>query len=389
MVKGRKLLMIPGPVEFHPEVMSALSRPTTSHVAPDFIECFGEALEMVRDVFLAPSAQPFVLAGTGTLAMDAAAANLVEPGDRVLVVNSGTFSDRMGELIERYGGEVTHLRAPIGDVAGESELRAALEESEYQVVTMTHVDTSTGVCSDIEGLCRAAREAGCLTIVDGVCGTAGAECHTEAWGVDVYLTASQKAIGVPPGLALLTVSQRAMDVFSKRKSPVPNYYADFAKWLPIMDAYMERRGGYFGTPAVNLVYALNVSLRQILDEGMQERFERHRRLARAFRAGTAALGIRQVPVSEDQAAPTLTALYYPEGADSSLTGLIEEEGVIVAGGLHPEIRDQYFRVGHMGVCNNSDLLATLGAIERALARAGCDFEMGSGVRAAQRTLERE
>ena len=385
-MKGRKLLMIPGPIEFDPEVMSALGRPTTSHVAPDFIECFGETLERVREVFLAPSAQPFVLAGTGTLAMDAAAANLVEPGDGVLVVNSGYFSDRMGDLIERYGGRVTHLRAEVGDVPGAPELREALKASDYKIVAMTHVDTSTGVCSDIEGLCRVARDAGCLTIVDGVCGTAGEECHSEAWGVDVYLTASQKAIGVPPGLALLTVSPEAMEVFANREHPVSNYYADFANWLPIMQAYLERRGGYFGTPAVNLVYALQVSLGQILDEGMQVRFERHRKLARAFRAGAAALGLQQVPVCEEKASSTLTALYYPEGTDASLAGLIGEEGVIVAGGLHPEIRDAYFRVGHMGVCNAADVLATLGAIERALTRAGYAFEPGAGLAAAQGEL---
>lgn len=385
-MKGRKLLMIPGPIEFAPEVISAMAQPTTSHVASDFVECFGECLDMMGEVFMAPNAQPFILAGTGTLAMDAAAANLVQPGNRALVINSGYFGDRMARILERYGAEVDQLRSSLGDVAGPPQLKTVLERDDYHLVAMTHVDTSTGICVDVQGLCRVARDAGCLTVVDGVCGTAGAECRTEEWGVDVYLTASQKAIGVPPGLALLTVSERAMDVFAGREHPVYNYYADFANWLPIMEAYAARRPGYFGTPAVNLVYALNVSLHQILEEGMDNRFERHRFHARAFRAGIRALGLTQIPVREELAAPTLSAPYYPAGIDASLPAAVAEEGVLVAGGLHPEIRDEYFRVGHMGVCNPSDIVATLSALERALTRKGYVFDLGAGVAAAEEVL---
>jgi len=250
---------------------------------------------------------------------------------------------------------------------------------------LTHVDTSTAVAADVEGICRVAKEADCLTIVDGVCGTGGAECRTDSWGVDVHLTASQKAIGTPPGLALLTVSPEGMEAFYQRESPVQNFYADFDQWLPVMSAYRKREGAYFGTPAVNLIYALNVSLKQILEEGMEERFSRHRRLARAFRAGTEALGLGNLAVSEDLLAPTLTALYYPEGVDSTLVSRIADEGVLVAGGLHRDIKDKYFRVGHMGAHTQSDIVSTLAAIERALKSGGCD-RVGDGVAAAQRAL---
>ncbi len=385
-MKGRKLLMIPGPVEFSPEVLSALGQPTTSHVSPDFMECFGQCLQMMRQVFLAPSSQPFIVAGTGTLAMDLAASNLVEPGDRALVINTGYFGDRMGDMLCRYGAEVDYLDSPVGEVACAERLREALKDKDYALVAMTHVDTSTGVLTDVKNLSAVAKDAGCLTIVDGVCGTAGAECRSDEWGVDVHLTASQKAIGVPPGLALVTVSEDALRKFESRATPVPNYYADINNWLPIMQAYEARKGAYFGTPAVNLVYALNASLREILDEGMEARFARHRRLAQAFRAGASAIGLKMVPKTEELAAPTLSALYYPEGIDASLTGHINASGVIVAGGLHPKISDQYFRVGHMGVCNESDILATVGAIERALATMDDAFTAGAGVTAAQKAL---
>jgi len=386
-MKDRNLLMIPGPIEFTPEVLCAMGAATTSHVAADFVEAFGRALGRLREVFLCPSGQPFVLAGSGTLAMDTAAANLVEAGDRVLVVNTGCFSDRFGAILERYGAVVSHVRAPtVGDVPRLEDVEAALMAAGHKLMTITHVDTSTAVSTDIRALAALGRRYGVLVVVDGVCGTAGEEMRQEEWGIDLALTASQKAIGVPPGLALVVASPRAMAAFRQRRTPVGSYYADWSNWLPIMEAYEARRAAYFGTPAVNLVWALDVSLGQILAEGMEARFERHRRLSAAFRAAVDALGMRQVPVSADRTATTLTAPYYPEGIDSKLLGHVREAGVILAGGLHPAIRDRYFRVGHMGVVSGSDILVTVGAIEAGLVRMGHRFEAGIGLAAAQTVL---
>jgi alanine-glyoxylate transaminase/serine-glyoxylate transaminase/serine-pyruvate transaminase len=392
-MKDRKLLMIPGPIEFTPEVLRAMGMATTSHVAPDFLEVFGQALERLREVFLAPSAQPIVVAGSGTLAMDMVAANLVEPGDAALVVNVGVFGDRFGDILERYGAAVTHVRAPaVGDVPSLAAVEAALKDPPtsagqgYKLMTITQVDTSTAVVLDVEALAALGREHGALVVVDGVCSVAGEELRQETWGVDVALAASQKAIGVPPGLALVVVGPRAMESFHMRKSPVVNYYADWTKWLPIMQAYEARQPGYFGTPPVNLIWALNVSLGQILEEGMDTRFERHRRISRAIKAGVTALGMSQVPVSTDKAATTLTAPYFPDGIDRSVLGYIKEAGVILAGGLHPEIKERYFRIGHMGVVNDSDVRATLGAIENGLTKAGYALRPGEGLAAAQKVL---
>jgi alanine-glyoxylate transaminase/serine-glyoxylate transaminase/serine-pyruvate transaminase len=382
-MKDRTLLMIPGPIEFEPAVLAALGAPTTSHIAPDFIQAFGQALERMRQVFLCPNGQPFIVAGSGTLAMDLAGANLTEPGDKALVVNTGYFGDRFGSLLERYGAAITHVRAPVGGCPSLDEIDTALSQGHYKALVVTHVDTSTGVLADVRGIAQLGRQHDTLVIVDGVCSVAGEELRMSDWGVDVALTASQKAIIVPPGLALLVAGPRAMQAFHRRKSPVGNYYADWGNWLPIMEAYEGRRPGYFGTPAVNLIWALNVSLGQILEEGLDARFERHCALSRAAQQAIAALGLGQVPVTGNLAAHTMTAPRYPEGvAGSHLLPRISQAGAVLAGGLHPEIRTEYFRIGHMGPTNMGDLLATIGALESGLATCGYEFERGAGVAAA-------
>ncbi|MCP3136728.1 pyridoxal-phosphate-dependent aminotransferase family protein [Pyxidicoccus xibeiensis] len=382
----RDLLMIPGPVEFEPEVLQALGAPTLGHTDPAFIAIFGRALKRLREVCLAPGAQPFVVAGSGTLAMELAGANLVEPGDAALVVNTGYFSDRMAKILERHGAKVTHVRAAPGDAPSVDEVETHLARGGFKLLAVTHVDTSTGVLTPVEALVKAARKHGVLSVVDGVCATAGEAFHQDAWGADVYLTASQKAVGVPPGLALLTVGPRALEAWRARKVPVASVYSDWAEWLPIMEAYEAGKPAYFATPPVNLVCALDVSLGQVLAEGMEARFARHQRMARAFRAAWKALGLRMLPVSDAVAAHTLSAVYYPDGVDASLVGRVKGQGIVVAGGLHPELKARYFRVGHMNRVGPSDVLAAVGAVERALLAAGHESEPGAGVAAAQASL---
>ena len=201
--------------------------------------------------------------------------------------------------------------------------------------------------------------------------------------MDLALTASQKAIGVPPGLALLMVGPRALDAFQKRQKPVLNYYADWGNWLAVMQAYEARKPSYFATPAVNLIFALNVSLGLILSEGLEERFARHARLSRACKAGVQALGLGQVPLQPEYAANTMTAPRFPPGVNGpEFLGLVAKAGVTLAGGLHPAIRAEYFRIGHMGSATIGDILATLGAIETALSSSGYTFPSGAGVAAA-------
>ncbi len=383
-MKARKLLMIPGPIEFEPEVMQAMAMPTPSHVAPNFIECFGHALEQMREVWLCPSGQPFIIAGTGTLAMDIAGSNLIESGDHALVVSTGYFGERYAELLKRYGANVDIMKAPLGDIVAMDEVEAQLQKKKYKLMTFTHVDTSTAVLNDAKSIGALGQKYDVLTILDGVCSVAGEEIRQEEWGLDVVLTASQKAIGVPPGLALLVVSPKAMRVYENRKSPVANYYADWGNWLPIMKAYENRTPSYFGTPAVNLIMALEASLKNILNEGMENRFKRHLKVGTAFRKAMKALGLDIIPVNDTVAANTLSAPYFPEGVGGGdLLSTILKEGVILAGGLLPEIRTKYFRIGHMGSVNRADLLATVGAIESGLAACNFDFDAGVGLKAVQ------
>jgi len=379
--------MIPGPIEFEPAVMAAMGAPTTSHLAPNFVEAFSQALVRMREVFQSPDGQPFVLAGSGTLAMDSAGANLVEAGDRALVVNTGFFSDRFGDILARYGAQVTHVRAAVGDRPALEAVEQALQNASYRLMTITQVDTSTGVLADVKALAALGRKYQALVVVDGVCAVAGEELRMADWGVDVSLTASQKAIGVPPGLALLVAGPRAMEAFKARKTPVGSYYADWTQWLPVMQAYEARKTAYFGTPAVNLIFALNVSLGQIVAEGMDARFARHQRISRAVKAGLTAMGLSQVPVSAEAAANTMTAPRFPAGVNGpDFLAKVGDAGVTLAGGLHPAIRAEYFRIGHMGAVNQGDVLATLGAIEKGLSGCGYAFEVGKGVAAALQSL---
>lgn len=378
--------MIPGPVEFEPEVLRALGSPTKSHLDPDFVECFGRVLKGLRDVHGTTAGQPFVVAGSGTLAMELGAGNVVSEGDPVVIVDTGYFSERMATILTRLGCRVTRLSAPVGGCISPSELDAALVKESAVMVCMTHVDTSTGVRVPVEAMARVARARGALVLVDGVCATGGEALAMDGWGVDVALTASQKALGVPPGLAVVMAGPRALETFRKRATKGRSLYLSWDEWLPVMEGYEAKKPVYFATPPVNLVAALDVSVGQLLREGLGPRIARHGRMAAAFRAGTQALGLRPVPLEGPLLANTLSALYLPEGVDLSLVARIRDEGVVVAGGLHPAIRTTYFRVGHMGAVQENDVLATLGALERGLARSGQGAAAGRGVAAAQAAL---
>ena len=379
-MKNRKLLMIPGPIEVDPSVLRAMGEVTTSHVAPNFIECFGNSIELMRKIWQAPNGQPFIIAGSGTLAMDMAVCNLIEPEENALVISTGYFGERYKNILTTYGAKVTVLQAEIGEIVPLEEIEKELSSKDYKLVTITHVDTSTGVLNDPQPIAEIAQKYNTLTILDGVCATAGEISKQEEWGIDVVLTGSQKAIGVPPGLALFVVSEKAMNVWQNRKNPVQNYYGSFTNWLPIMKAYEERKPSYFGTPPVNLIRALEVSLNLINNEGIENRIATHLVYAKAFRKAIQKIGLELVPKKEDEAANTMSAIYYPEGIDGNqfIKG-ISEYGVILAGGLHSEIKTKYFRVGHMGAITKSDIVATLSAIEFALAKQNYKFTLGESI----------
>jgi len=381
----RKLLMIPGPISFDPEVLRAQARPSLSHVEADFGAIFGRALRSLHQVFMCEKGQPFVLAGSGTLAMELAAANFVERGQRAVVVDTGWFSQRYADILKRYTDDVELVSGEVGAVPSLDKVEAALKARPAKMLTITHVDTSTGVIAPVKELAALARKHGALSAVDGICATAACEFRQDAWQVDICFTASQKAIGVPAGLGLTMLSEEAMQRFQQRQTPVPNYYCDINNWLPVMQAYEQDKVAYFATPAVNLIYALDVSLKQILAEGMEPRFQRHARLGNAFQEGMRGLGL-ELLAKPGLEAPTISAMYYPEGVDASLVGKVAANGVTIAGGVMPGLAPKYFRVGHMGACTPSDIVATIGAIERGLLECGAKVQLGAGLAAAQQIL---
>jgi alanine-glyoxylate transaminase/serine-glyoxylate transaminase/serine-pyruvate transaminase len=381
----RTLLMIPGPTAIAPEVLAAGARPVLSHNDPLLRGFVADSLIRLRNLFDAPGSQPIICTGSGTLAMEIGLANLIEPGDRVLILESGVFAGRFRTIAERNGAEVHVESAPLGHPIDPDRVKRAIETVRPRVVTITHVDTSTGVRLDVEPLSRLARERDALVLVDGVCSIGGEEFHGDAWGVDVAFTASQKAIGAPPGLALITVGPRARAARENRRTPFPGYFTDFKNWLPVMEGYEAGTPGYFGTPAVTLLTMLDAALEEIAAEPMPVRVARHAWIASAFRAGIAALGLENV-AEADVSANTLTVARTRDGIGDELVDAVRVEGVTIAKAIHPELRGRSFRVGHMGVCGPAEILTTLGAIERALHRLGQPVEFGASLAAAQRIL---
>lgn len=354
------------------------------HGDPSFVAIFGRVLSRMREVFRTKSAQPFVLAGSGTLGMEVAASNLFEPNDTVVVVETGVFGARMVNILERQGIRVVRVTAEVGDAPPLDAIDKALATGNARAITVTHVDTSTAVLAPVRAIAELARRHGVLSIVDGVCSIGAEAMHQDEWGIDLVLTASQKAIAAPPGLSLLSLSPRAIEAIRTRKSPVRSYYMDLNGWLPVMQAYEAGKPAYYATPAVGLVRSLDASLERITKEGMDAREKRHERIAEAFRAAWRALELEEIPRSE-LCAHTLSAVRYPEKVTPELVARIRAEGVAVATGLHPQNRDSYFRVGHMGEIGSAEVLTTIGAIERAL-RAFGHAPATSGVAAAQQVL---
>jgi alanine-glyoxylate transaminase / serine-glyoxylate transaminase / serine-pyruvate transaminase len=385
MSETRPLLMIPGPVEVSPAVLAASSAPPPGHTSPRLIEAFGTSIERMRQVWRADEAsQPFILAGSGTLAMEMAAANLVEPGDRILVVNTGWFSERMSEILGRAGAEVVEVQSPAGEAPTPEQVWEAFAHGPFKALFATHVDTSTGVRVDPEPLCSLAREAGILAVFDGVCATAGERFEMADWGADLYFTGSQKAIGLPPGLALMVAGERALATRAARTAAPPPMFLDWNSWLPVHRAYEERKPSYFATPATTLVMALETGLGEILADGVEARLALHARAAAALRAAWSVLGLRSVPV-DGVAANTLSALYFPEGIDATLLPRIAARGVTVAGGLHPAVKATSFRVGHMGytVTRPDYLRRTVEAVGGALREAGAEVDVEAAVEAVE------
>ena len=361
-------LLIPGPVEIDDAVVQSMSHYAESHVGLPFCNVFGEALLMLRKLFQTtdPASQPFVIAGSGTLGWDLVAANLVEPGEDVLVLHTGYFADSFAECFSIYGAKPTQLKAPIGDRPQLDAVEKALKEKKYKALTVTHVDTSTGVLSQLKNLSELIKRISpdTLFVVDGVCSVGCEEVRFDDWGIDVVLTASQKAIGCPPGLSITMVSGRAIETFKNRRTPPGSYYASFNNWMPIMQTYEAKKPSYFATPPTQLIHALHTTLTQVLSRPLQERFEQHKKMSAKVKKAVADLGLEQLAAKPENQASAMTAIYLPNGLTTpEILPSLMQKGVVFAGGLHKKIATQYIRFGHMGV---SVMQEERGDIDRAI-----------------------
>jgi alanine-glyoxylate transaminase/serine-glyoxylate transaminase/serine-pyruvate transaminase len=382
-MQREKLLLIPGPTPVHPKIIHALSQPTVSHVSPVFVEEFKEALANLKEIVYCRSGESFLVAGAGTLAMEMALLNTLRKGQRLLVLSQGYFGQRMKEIADIFEIPCDILESEWGRAVSPELLHRQLMDNSYGAVVSTHVDTASGACSPVGKYAEIVRPTDSLFIVDGVCATGGIEENMDLWGIDVVLTAAQKCFGVPPALAVLVLSEDAMNR-RRAMDRMPAYYSDLLRWLPIM----KDPSKYFSTPCVNEIRAFLEGTKIILEEGLETRFNRHQTIARAFRAGLKALGFSFF-TGEDFLADTLTVAVYPSGVrDGIFRSTLLSNSVVVAGGLGP-LAGKVFRMGHMGNLSFSQVEFALAAIEKTLISLGYVFEPGSGLKAAKKILTAE
>lgn len=369
-----KLVMVPGPTPVVESIRMEMGRSTVAHGDPDFVCDFRDVIRNTREL-LDCNGQVFIIAGAGSLAMEMAVSNNLKAGDNLLVVSHGAFGDRFPDIASRKGINVDVLRSEWGDIVPVSLIEEKLSEKNYAAVTVSHVDTSTAVMAPIEEIGNMINDKypDTLLIVDGVAATAGARAYMNRMHIDVLFTASQKAFGVAPGLAILWAGNKSLE---RRKTlgTIPEYYCDYEKWLPVMDDPAL----YFSTPPVNMVWAFKRAVEIIMDEGIEERYVRHERQGMAMREALKSMGFK-LTAKEGREAPTLTNCMYMDGVDDArFRSDAALEGVTLAGALG-EYKGKAFRIGHMGNADDNDMIAALSSVERALMKQNVHVDFGKGV----------
>ncbi len=340
-------LRIPGPTPLPDEVLDAMSRPMISHRGAEFHALMRDVTERLKFCFQTEN-DLLVFPAAGTGGLEAAIANLFSPGDTVISLTVGAFGERFAEIAERFGLHVVRVASPWGQAADLCALREALAEyPAAKAVLATHNETSTGVQNDVEGAGRIAGEHGALLLVDAISSMGAVDIPMDRWGIDVAVTASQKAWMAPPGLAMLSVSERAWEAW--REATLPRFYWDFRE----ARRFLERDETPY-TPAVSLLFGLQASLHLIMDEGLPQVFARHERLRDRVRAGALRLGL--VPFAADAVASrTVTALCVPQGLKAGdIVSAMRERGVVIAAG-QDAYTEKIVRIGHMGLVSEEDM----------------------------------
>jgi len=350
-----------------PSVSRALAAPTIGHLDPAFLAIMDEVRTMLRAVFRTGNELTFPMSGTGSAGMETCFANLLEPGDAVLVGVNGVFGTRMAEVARRCGAEVTEVQGSWGRAFEMEALRGAAGGRAFKLLALVHAETSTGVLQDLSGARSLADELDALLVVDCVTSLGGLEVTLDDWGVDAAYSGTQKCLSCPPGLSPVSFSERAREVLARRSTPVQSWYLD----LTLIASYWGEERAYHHTAPINMLYGLHEALRLVLEEGLEARAERHRQNAAALVAGLEAMGLEpRVPAAE-RLAP-LTAVAVPEGVDDAAARahLLREFGLEIGGGLGP-MKGNSWRIGLMGAgSTRRNVLLCLGALRSALAAQG-------------------
>ncbi len=369
MTRQRSYLMTPGPTPIPPEVQAAMAEPIVYHRGSEFQDVLVRVLARLKDVFRTEN-EVVLLTASGSAAMESAVANLVSPGDRVLVVSAGYFGERWAQIATSYACEVAHLRYAWGETPDPADVIRRLGElGDVRAVYCTHSETSTGVVSDVQAIALAAREASALSVVDAVSSLGAVPLETDAWGIDAVVSGSQKALMTPPGLAFATASGSGL--LAANAATSPRFTLD---WQRALKSQSESRTPF--TPAVSLIRGLDVSLDLLLADGLEAAWARSCRLGRACREGVKAMGLELFSPDEDRSA-VVTAVRVPDGVDGGaiVRSMRERSGVTVAGG-QGDLKGLIVRIAHIGYVDLDDVSAALQALERALVEAGVMVERG-------------
>jgi serine---pyruvate transaminase len=378
---AKDYLMTAGPTPLPPAVSQVMAEPMLYHRAPAFVEVYARCLERVKRVFQTEN-DVLAFSSSGSGAMESAVANLVRPGEPALAVSCGKFGERWAELCQAYGADTTHHQVEWGTRVEPAELDRLLADAggAIPVVFTTYSETSTGVVNDIQGLAEVAHKHGALLAIDAVSALGAIPVNQDAWGIDVVVAGSQKALMCPPGLAFASVNQAALE--RAAGSPGRRHYFDWA--LTVKGQRKDPPDSPF-TPAVGLFMALDVALEMILEtEGLGAVFERHALLGRATREAAKALDL-ELFGSEDERANVVTAIKVPEGVDGGkVVKLMRDKYRVTIAGGQNQLKGKIVRVAHCGYFGAFDILTSISALEMAFTELGADIELGAGVAAAQR-----
>jgi aspartate aminotransferase-like enzyme len=375
-----RILMHVGPSIGNYDVLSAAVQPNIGFASPEFNSAMKNSLEGFRYVTGSDSSYtPFILPGSGTVAMESVM-SFIPRGSRILVVSNGVFGDRWEAIMSRYPVILKVLRAEAGKAVSIGDIEHEVSSGRYFAVAMTQVETSTGVRLDVESVAKAVRNHVDLVIVDGVASIGGETMKAAQWGIDVCLTASQKALGAQAGAGLLVASPSAMEKL--KGESISGYFADLRNWSDIMNKFLAGGGGYFATPSIGTVFSIQKSMDLIRSETMEARVRRHEICSQAFRAGINHLGL-EILASEKLRSNTVSGVMVDGINIADFLQRCMKKGVEFGAGVHPSVRDRYFRVGHMGWVQPAHIITALNAIESSLEEMGKKVDRGSAQAAGE------